>query len=371
MTRVVFETATLADTIKKAAKIAPNSGQAFDKAAGVVLEISPEPLPATVRATDLLVFYREWIDVVEWPDKPVTWRLPSSVLAQVLSSLPIGTGKTVTLEEKAVGHSIQVHVSSGRTKARFNLLDARYFPEWAVFDPDKLYKASDLGGRVASVSWAAAKSEVPISGVHLTGEVACATDRYRMAAAPLPIPDLDTPITVPGGALANVLKATGNISIGVEGTQLLIMPDEHTQIRAVIYAEKYPPIERAMRRDHPASFKVKKTDLLEIMNRANNFSGGDRIPTMRVFLGKEEFAVMMANDEIGLLGDVVEVPGHCTHDRIEYKFTPKNLIDSISNTPNEQIDIFYYPENTNMQWRIDGGSGYEAWVAPRAERSEQ
>src|SRR6478735_9046351 len=117
MTKVVFETATIADAIRKADRVAPGKDKAFDKAAGIVIEVDPqaEP-PVIIRATNLDVYSMEWMDVLSVEGDVARWRLPSSLLAQVMSKLPIGSGTTVTLEEitDGRGHSVIQLTTSGR-----------------------------------------------------------------------------------------------------------------------------------------------------------------------------------------------------------------------------------------------------------------
>lgn len=371
MTKVVFETATIADAIKKASRIAPSKGKAFDKAAGIVLDVNPgTDAPIVIRATDLDLFSMEWVDVVEAEGPAVRWRLPSTLLASVIASFPIGSGSTTVFQEitDAKGHSF-IQVTNRRTKAKFNMMRIEDYPNWSVFDPDNLYAADDFGGRIAQVEWAAAKSDSSpvLSGVHFDGSQCVATNRYRLAASEMKIPDLEFPITVPAGILGQILKQTGEVRIGIDGGQLLIMPDEHTQIRAVLFGQEYPNVARVMKRDQPETLKVKRTPLLEVIGRAVTFTGADRFPCLRIFFGKEEIAVLMNNDEIGLLGDVIEVPGHCSHERIEIKFTPKNITDAINKAPNEEIEISYDPSNTKGILYLNGGSGYEAWIVPRGD----
>lgn len=363
MTTAVFETAAISDAIKKASRVAPAKGQAFDKAAGVVIDCSPES--TIIRATDLQIFYQEWVDAVEVTGDRAVWRLPAQLLASVLASLPIGTGKTVTFEHK----DNVLMMTAGRTKARFNLIDSQYYPIWTAFDPDSLIKATDLGGRIGQVSWAASNNvaDAPWCGVHLNGQRAIATDRYRLASVPLEIPDLESPITVPGNLLRSVLNKTGDVEITVEERQLLIMPDEHSQIRAVCYAQEYPKADIILQRAsaNPDRLTVRKTQLIEMIMRAQNFAGSDRTPLLRIFIGQEELAVMMANTEVGLLGDVIDLPGQAVHKRVEYKFTPKNLLDALNNAPNEEVSLGYSKDKSTIFY-IDGGTGYEACVAPRA-----
>lgn len=367
MTRLVFETAALADAIKKAEKIAPSTaGQAFDKAAGILMEVNPgTPAPVIIRATNLDLYSMEWLDVIESEGAPVRWRMPSRLLSQVVSSLPIGSGRNVTMEDQTNGRQVQVHITSGTTKARFNLMDADYYPSWPAFDPDKLTPVADLGGRMAQVEWATAKTEPPICGVNFDGEYVQATDKYRLVRAPLQIAGMSDPVTIPAKILAPLLKQTGEIMIAFSGEQLYLMPDEHSQYRAVIYGQPFPNLSRPMSRVLPNSFKVKKTQILEILQRASSFADSNRDPVLRCFIGKQEFAVMMENEETGLLGDRINLAGQVDHPRVEVKFTPKNIIEPITQAPSDEIEFYYNAEDGVSPIKIDGGSGFEAWTMPR------
>jgi DNA polymerase III sliding clamp (beta) subunit (PCNA family) len=178
-------------------------------------------------------------------------------------------------------------------------------------------------------------------------------------------------VTVPAGILASLLRQTGEVSIGIDGEQLLIMPDEHSQYRAVLFGLKYPNIARAMERVLPNEFRCKKTHILDILNRASSFSDSNRDPMLRCFIGKEEFAVMMSNEETGLLGDILDLPGQAIHDRLEIFFTPKNLLEPITNAPSEEVVIAYDASNAQAPVRVDGGSGYFAWAMPRKKMEAQ
>jgi DNA polymerase III sliding clamp (beta) subunit (PCNA family) len=369
MTKITFETATLADAVKKAHQVAPSKGSAFDTAAGFVMEVNPSPMPAIFRATNLEIFSMEWVDVVEVEGDAAKWRIPSALFNQVVSSLPIGTGKKVVLEEVTKGFQTQLHLTSGRTKAKFNLLDVEYYPSWDAFDPDDLFTVKDLGGRIGMVDWAASKADIPINGVHLNGKHAIATDRYRLAAAPLELSSFLEPVTIPAKILTAILRQTGEVSVGRDGNQFLIMPDEHSQIRSVIYAETYPGVSKIMERtEYAETIDVRKDPLLEMLNRASGFAMGDRIPNLKMFIGKEEIAVMMTQEEVGLLGDVLEVPGQCQHDRVTIHFTPKNLIEAVTNVPGDLLKFSYDPATMKIVY-IDGGSGFQAWVMARAENA--
>lgn len=364
---VTFETATFADAIKKADKVAPAKGAAFDKAAGIVLDFDPSsPLPlAIVKATNLEISSMEWVTVTEWAGERSTWRLSSFLLASLASSLPIGSGKTVTLHSEASGHSYQVHLTSGKTKARMHPIDVSYYPEWGAFAPDKMFPAPDLGGRIDQVEWAASKSDSRLAGIYIDGEYAVATDTIRLARVPLVIPDLENPLVLPAGVLGSILKQTGDIQIGAGPQMLHIMPDDHTQIRSVVLDVKYPKVQSVFERPFDSHIKTQRDSLLEVIRRVDVFAQGERGSSIKLFIGKGEIAFYMKNEQMGQIGDIVETPGYADHDRYDISFTSKNLIDAISKCPNNEIDFYYNLGQRKGMVKFDGGSGYEVWVMSR------
>lgn len=368
-TRVVFETATIADAVKAAERVAPSKGKAFDKAAGIVMEVDPPNGSVVIKSTNTDIYHMAWIDVVEMEGEPVTWRLPSMVFARHMISLPIGSGKQVTFYNV----DRQVRVEQDRTKARFNTMDPEHYPNWSAFDPDGLAVVPNFGGRIAQVEWAADKSLPPLCGIHLDGELAISTDKFRLACVPLEIPGVGSEgVTVPAGILGGILKQTGDVHVGVDGRQLLIMPDEHTQIRAVIYGEEYLNARRIIEknRDYPDIVKLKKQTFLDVIGRTMNFVGTERFPTLRIFIGNEEIACMMQEREQGMIGDVLEVPGQCVHDKVELRVGPKNITDALNNAPNDEVEMYYDSTKPGRMLYFDGGTGYECWVMPRRETGE-
>lgn len=365
--QLTFETATLADSIKKAFACCPKKGMAFDKAAGLVFEFNPtDPDSFIIRATNTEVFYTEWVDSLkcDGADDLMIWRFNSQLIAGVVGSLPIGSGKTVTFTDKN-GDGKIVHLTSGRTKCTFNLMNPDHYPQWSAFDPDDLTSAPDFGGRMAQVEWAVDNADPILGGVRFDGEYAYATNKYRLAMVPFKL-DLEKPVTLPSGVLSQILKKTGEVMVSATEHQFLIMPDEHTQIRTVILVGKFPDVSRIVEQHKPDEITIKKTELIEMIGRAMNFAGNDRFPTLRVFVGKEELAIMMTNEEMGMLGDVIEVTGQATHDRFEIKVSPETLREALSSAPNEQVIFQYDAANPEAVIRIDGGSGYRAWMMPRS-----
>lgn len=361
--KVTFENATIADSISKAARVAPTKGEAFDKASGILMTLDSEDKTVTLRSTNLHLFYLEVVDAVE-VEGDGDWRFSSIVLPAVLSKLPIGSGKLVTFEQKGN----EVHMTSGRTKAKFRTMAPEYYPRWEPYDPELLEMVPDLGARLQQVEWAAEEHhEVTYAGIHLTGEFAIATDRYRLARVPCEAEPITRPITIPAGILKPVIGNLRDVAIGIDENMFLLMPDVSTQLRTRIYEREYPNVLGIFDREWTDKVAVRKQALIEIIERAQVFVANDRAPQMSVIFGKGEIAVMCADAETGLLGDVIEVPGQCQHPRFKMLFTPRNLTDALAAAPSDEIDLHYDTSNPGMVVKIDGGSGYTAAVMPRRE----
>lgn len=362
--KVTFENATIADSVNKAARVAPTRGEAFDKASGILMSLDPEEGQVTLRSTNLQVFYLEVVDATE-VEGDAQWRFNASIISAVVSKLPIGTGKTVTFEQKGG----EVHMKSGRTTAKFRVMDATYFPKWGAFDPDKLEVVPDLGARIKQVEWAAMEDhEIVFAGIHLDGTHVVATDRIRLAMAPCEAEPIYKPITIPAGILKPVIANLRDVAVGIDEGMFLLMPDVSTQIRTRIYDREYPPVKSSIEnRTWPDSVKVRKQSLLEIIDRATVFAQRDRSPKMSFIIGKAEIAVMCSDADTGLLGDVIELDGQADHARHKIMFTPKNLTEALNAAPSDEVEIFYDLAKAEFPVKIDGGSGYVAVIMPRRE----
>lgn len=372
MTKVTFETATLADSLKKASLVAPTKGASFDKAAGIVLDINPASgEPVVMRATNTQIYYTEIVDTVKAEGDIVRWRLPS-LISNAIATFPIGSGKQVTLEQE--GNAVRI--KQGRATCKINLISHDYYPMWGPFDPSQLSDVSSLGERIKQVQWAAstATNTEPLNGIHFDGSRIICTDKYRIALADCDIKHaIPDAVTVPAGILGSVIRQMGDTKVGSDGEFMLLMPNEHTQIKAVLFGATFPNIDRVISREMPQTVTLKKEALLDIIRRCSAMVGSERYPTLRLFIGQEEVAALLNNEVMGLMGDVIEVPGQATHKRVEIKFTPKNLTDAIDAAPNDDITISYNddPAARFSMLVVDGGSGYKAWVAPRVGNEAQ
>jgi DNA polymerase III sliding clamp (beta) subunit (PCNA family) len=365
--KVTFENATIADSVGKAARVAPTKGEAFDKASGILMDLDPDENTVTLRSTNLRVYYLEVVDAVEVASR-VTWRFNAQLLSQVLAKLPIGTEKLVTFEQKGN----EIHMKSGRTTAKFRTLDTSYYPTWEPYDPNLLEMVPDLGARIQQVEWAASdQEELSFAGIHLDGKCIVATDRFRLAQVPCEAEPIYKPITIPAGVLKPVLANLRDVAIGINENQFLLMPDVATQIRTPIYAHEYPNVTAALeKQEWPQSIPLRKAALIEIIDRAVIFAQRDRSPKITVIIGKGEIAVMCTDAEMGLLGDAIEVEG-ADHPRKHFYFTPKNLADALAAAPSEQVELYYDIDSARKPFKIDGGSGFTALVMPRTTQESE
>lgn len=366
-TVVTFEAGTIGDSIKKAASIAPGKvGSAFDKAAGVIMQITPgTESPCIVRATDTETFYTESVDVVNSEGDPCLWRLPSSLLASVLAN-QAQPGRNITFTQETPS---TILISSGRMRARMVMMDAFHYPEWTISDIKELKVAPNFGANLTRVEWAAAKNgPAPLNGILLDGTHAIATDRFRIAKTPCAI-DLEEPVIIPAGTIGRLLRPMGDVLIGTDEMLFVAMPDDYTQIRVITLGEKFPPIERITERPFEQEVKLHRPEFLDKIQKAEAFAGANRSPIVTLYFGKSEVAISLENPEVGLFGDVMETPGSCDHDRIKIKMSPSMLIGSLTNAPGNGIVFKYNPSNTNAPVAVFGESGYETWLAPITEKT--
>lgn len=368
-TKVVFETATIADSIKKAEQIAPDKGSAFDKAAGIIMQVDPANQVVVLRATNLDVFYMEWVDALEYAGGAATWRIPSKFLGAFVSSLPIGSGKVVEF----VQNGNRIEMKSGRTKCSLRLIDHSSYPFWNAFDEGDMAEIPDLGGKIALVEWAASRDQSNM-GVRLTHDSIMATNRYKLARTSLNWNgtqqlDEESGITIPPATLSTVLKKMGDTKLRINNGQLLVMPDAHTQIITVMIGEDYPPVNRIMRRDYPDSLTFKKQQLIDMLSRTTKITSS-RYPVVELIIGQQELATWMNEEERGFIGDVISIPGQADHLRTKLRYDPAALSEALNNCPSEEI-TFFYDSNPDKANRIltlfSDKSDYEVWLAPRGE----
>lgn len=359
-----FETATIASAISKAARVSPTKGVAFEKTAGIIMEIDPaKDHPVTVKSTDLEVTYLEWVDHLGMLTEAATWRLPSQTLAGILSGLPVGG--QVTLSEDASG---LISIQSGKTRAKLPQISGVPFMDWEPFDAAELVEVAAFASRVGQVSWACDRSNVPFTGIHIDGEYLTATDRYRLARVPCKVPVTD-PITVPLDVISPMLKHLGDAKLKATDKKLWLMPDEHTQVTSVIFDAKYPDVKKVMRFDYPQTAVLDVEQLKAAISRMLVLVRGERYPIMRLTIGGTVIKVFMNVEGVGEMEDEISVEG-ADHEPYELFFTPTNFLDGLGNGAKPQISYSYDPTNALSFAYFTDGDGYESWIVPRKSMNE-
>lgn len=349
-TRVTFDSAVFRDAIKKAVDVAPKaSGAAFDKAHGIVIEVMPGDKQVTVRSTDLETFYTNWMECTSIEGEETMWRLSANFFGGLIKKIKPGREVILTQDGE------QLFVTSGATlKASFSLADTESYPNWDIFDEDNLVDVQGMGTALKTVTWAAAdSSDSELASVHLTGEYAEATNRYKACRFPLKVPGLpEDGITLPMSVVDVLVNIKGDVRFGFDGHSALIMPDDDTQIKAVCFDTKYPPLNILFGVEHRDRLQFNADDFIHMIDLTSVISEGDRMSRLTFWLGRGQIAAMTSN-ETDRLRDIMEVPGQATHNnRVEIRCDPKYLIGALSN--GEGLTTMHY--SSDLQY-VNSGSG--------------
>lgn len=374
---VTFETATIADSLKKAEACAPKmsaSDQAFGTAAGIVLELHPwgrdgasEPA-VRVRATNLEVFYDEWVDCVKMELGPEistpghAWRIPVAKFTGVIAALPIGTGRTVTLSEEGGLLKLQ----SGRTTAKVHMISMDGYPMWESYTEEHSAEAAALGQRISQVAWACDPKEELFSGIYFDGENVVAANRQRAALVPCQIPLLaGRAVTVPAKVLGPVIRHAGDVRVGLHQNFITISPDEHTQIRCTIFDRNIPDPKVFTQTQFDASIVISKELLIETIKRMLNVTKGTKdVPVVKMLIGGGQMALRVAGTADGeFVEDSILLDGQGDHFPVVLQFVPSTFTEAVGRAPDEKVAIWYNAAagSKNTFVSVDGGGGYRAW----------
>jgi DNA polymerase III sliding clamp (beta) subunit (PCNA family) len=350
-----FYVATLAAAIERAARVAPNKGVAFDKAAGIIMEIDPAT-GACLRATDLEVYYREEIrDVVDLGDEAGVWRLPAHLLHGIVAGLPLD--KEVTFKEE---ENQSVRIFCGRKQAKLKMLPADLFPRWDRVPRDELKPVPGFATRVSQVSWACDTQNVPFTGVHVDGTHLNATNRVTLARVPCDVP-VEERITVAMTTLAPIMKNfPGEVSLAATSDELLLAVGDEIEARCVLFAQKYPDLAKALRDDFEFEVKVPREELIEAINSMLVLVKNERYPVMSFDFEEGGIALFMSVPETGDMSDVIEAE---FDGQFSIKFTPDYVMRALEGATSKFVTWSLGPSPKAMT-RIED-TDYVAYVMPR------
>jgi DNA polymerase III sliding clamp (beta) subunit (PCNA family) len=224
-----------------------------------------------------------------------------------------------------------------------------------------------LAKRMAEVSWACDKgNSPPLTGVHVDGDRLIATDKYRLATVECVVP-VDQPVTVPLDAVAPILRMARDVQMSIYNGHLYLVPDDGTQIISICYEEKFPNWAAVARTDQECFLKLSAARLKEMLDRASVVIKNERFPKLIITLGNERLHMYLRSQEVEI-EDELELDGQAIHPDIQIGMAPRNLSDALANSPNDQIEIWYFLNGSDKRpLRVAGGSGYTAWVMPRVD----
>lgn len=376
-TSVTFDTTVFIEAVSKAVSIAPSKGAAFDKAHGIIIEVMPEDEQVTIRATDMDTFFTTWVPTVACEGETTRWRLSADAFGGMVAKLK--NGRQVTLRpEKTKEGGVELLVTSGMMRAGFTLGDTSSYPEWDIFDEEKLVDVSGLASATANVSWAAGgpTSEVHLNAVHFTGEHVIATDRYKFARFPLKVPGVgEGGITLPLTAVKFLQTLKGDVKFGFDGFNALIMPDDDTQIKVIALGVEYPRavLDRLAAVEYLNRVQINPDEFVDMVDLASAISTNDRVSKKLTFwIGRQQIAAMVTS-ETDRVRDIMSVPGQAEHDRVEISINPKYLSEALGN--GDGLCTIHY-SSASVYKRGSGGTalsktlkfekpgGYTAWVMP-------
>lgn len=375
MTSVTFETATIADVLKKAEACAPKikaSDQAFGTAAGIVLELWPTGRdgsgPAVrVRSTNLEVFYEEWADCIKMElgqDAPdgYAWRIPAQVITGIVAALPIGTGRQVTLSQEGG----LLKLTSNRTTAQVHLIEGTGYPIWESYSEEYSAVVTGLGHRISQVAWACDPKEDPFSGIYFDGTHVVACTRHRAAVVPCEIPILaERAVTVPAKVLAPIIRNAGDVRVGVQDNCITISPDEHTQIRCTIFDRNIPNPSLFTKLQYDSSIVVDKELLIETIRRMLNVTKGSKdVPVVKILIGGGQMTLRVEGSVSGeFVEDSILLDGQGNHFPVVLQFVPATFTEAVGKSPDQKVALWYNatPGVANSIVSVDGGGGYRAW----------
>lgn len=358
--QIEIETAAFADAAQKAARVSPTKGAAFDRAAGLVLEVHPDkPRQVVIKATDLETTFLTRLVAAKCDGQGGSWRLNAHVLAGFVAQLPTGPGSTVKLKDR----DEKVVLTSGRTKANLQTIDLTSFPPFTEYDETGMALVPNLAQAVQQVAWAVDRDHDVLAGVHIDGNRLVGCNRAVAAEVPCAAP-VEEPITAPLQALGNAMKNTAEVRIKAAKKRLFLMPDQDTQATSRIYAEKYPDLDpmRRMVEGHPHSFEIGVEVFGEAIRRQMVLCKGDRYPLIKLVVQDKSLAIEMDVPELGTIEDEIDCKGGAPTS-VDIWFTPTVLTNALAAAKSPIVSVAY--KGLLEPIAITDGAGYRCIAMPR------
>lgn len=292
--------------------------------------------PVTVMSTDLDVTFRTTITALEIGQEPFTWRLPSTLLSGIMSTLPIGSGNQMLMLQK----ENEVRFKAGKTKAKLNMILGNY-PIIPSFDPKSHEMAVGLANRLKQVAWAVNTKSVDIlSGVHLDGEYLYGCDRTRLALVPCVVP-VDRPVTAQLTAVASTLRNTADVGVRATETKLELSPDSHTQVTSRLIEGDYPDVRRLLRDDYTGEVTIQADVISSVLDRMLVLAKNERSTATSIIISNGSMEMSMDSTDVGTVVDEFDVVGGEAGESFRLKFDSASLRSAINASGRPQFKIRY------------------------------
>lgn len=381
MKTATFDAAHLADSVNKAARIAPSRGAGFDKAAGIVFWVSGTG--CQIQATDLECSYWQNIPIAETTGfeggETVKWRLASTTISKLVSSFPLDTGLKIKLIDN---DDSWIRISAGRTKVRIPSIDTDTYPNLAPVSRDGMSDANNFAAKVAQVAWATAKDGL-FSGVHIDGQRLVATDRYTLAIVPCEVA-LSSPVTVPLGSLVALIKDATDAKIKSENNRLELALDAETVAAATLLDDPYPNVMSltAFEKHWVGSTTFSKQIFVETVERMLTIVASEKMPRLVCTVSDDEMILDVDEPDLGKIQETIDCQtlwpegvtcADLTEQRRSFTVTPSYLKNAVNVCKTGRVNLSFGhrddPQRSGtVPIIVSDDTGYKAYVMPRQSK---
>lgn len=362
MTTVVLEAAALSDCFKHANRVSPRPTARTAALTGFVLTLSGGVV--TVRTTNGDVYYIQRLHAIESdvPAQGEQWRIPSQVATRVVSSLPQGKGKTVTLSS-AQG---VVRISAGKMNATLALMEGDYYPEWGFEDASDALMVEGFGERLDQVAWATDRmAETAASCVRADGSTLMAATQRALAVTPCEVPmEGRQEVLLPLAVLAPILSQMRDVRVKYTGHFLCLTPTPDTQILCTTMDLRFPNAAAPMSEQFGGSVTIDRAAATEILARVRAIVDREEGGHVWLTVGDGKLSCFsMDSTGSNSVSDLVEVgEGQANHQPVTLRMSADTLTAALGKSPGASLTLWYDAEGISHRMRVDGADNYSCWI---------
>lgn len=361
MTTVVMEAAALADCFKNANRVAPRSGARTAALTGFVLDVHRDQV--LVRATNGDVFYLQRLAALESDaSQAERWRIPSQVATRVVSSLPQGKGRTITLSTLQG----RLQISAGKVSATLALVEHDGYPEWGFLPMEGASLVEGFGTQLDRVAWATERATgTATSCVRADGSWLMAATSRALAITPCEIPmEGRSEVLLPLGVLAPILSQMRDVQVKYSGPFLAMFPTPDTQIQCVTMDLKFPNVGAPMGEEFSGRAVLESKAATEILARVRAIVDNDEGGHVWLTVGQGAVSFFsMDSTGSNSVSDVVDmIEGQADHAPVTMRMSAETLTAALGKSPGGSLALCYDVEGKSSRLRVDGADHYSCWI---------